>query len=85
VNNPPYLNIQALPQSAKQVVYRFYQDLGKEFPEKKDSFAALIDYMNLTDKSDQLLSFFVMTKHIDRIRGENYLEIFPELECLNIK
>jgi MoaA/NifB/PqqE/SkfB family radical SAM enzyme len=85
VNNPPYLNIQSLNKSTKQSVSRFYKDLGKKYVNQQRHFATVVDYMNLADKSDQLFNFFVMTKHIDRIRGESYLELFPELKSLSTK
>lgn len=82
VNNPPYLNIQALPEVVKQQVVTFYKQVIDDFPDLAQKCQELMDYMLVTDRSDQLLNFFVMTQYIDRLRGQSYLELFPELTCL---
>ena len=74
LNHPDYLNIRCLPTELKnlaQLRLMEYRDLPK--------VQGIIDYMWKEDWTEKLPQFNSYTKELDQSRGQNLLDIVPEL------
>ena len=81
VTEPSYLSITVLPKWAKDMVA---ERLSWSAPSKKvqDNFDQIINYMYNEDNSHRLHEFIDYTKKLDKIRGESFQEVVPELAKL---
>jgi len=90
-HNPKFLNIRALPPPIKIMVAEKFdtlhqwivsQDFGKHVVSQSYSVRnSVIDYMNSGDlHATHWDEFKTYTHRLDAIRGENILDIVPELE-----
>ena len=81
VTEPSYLSITVLPKWAKDMVA---ERLSWSAPSKKvqDNFDQIINYMYNEDNSHRLHEFIDYTKKLDKIRGEGFQEVVPELAKL---
>jgi len=84
--HPEYYSIQILPQRFKERIEEKYLGYISFIEEGKDPHSGgficelngLINYMNKEDNSSLLPEFFKITKALDKIRKEEFFEIFPE-------
>jgi len=84
--SPPMYRIQVLPEVLKACAlesYRRHQEsfLDADGPTARD-FAAVTHSLLAQDRSDLLPGFVAMTRRLDRLRGEDCREVFPELAAL---
>lgn len=88
LQDPRHLRIDIATPAYKQILeQRFQQHL--EWLQGRDplqratrGFESAINFMNATDNSDLLETFWKRSQHLDQIRNENLLENLPELEML---
>ena len=80
-STPEFLSITVLPKWAKDLVA---EKLAWSAPSKKvqDNFDHLVNYMYNEDNSHKLPQFIDYTKKLDKIRGESFAEVVPELAGL---
>lgn len=95
VYHPAHLNIKILPPGFKQKVARkyeeFYQWLEQRFAGQPDFFASqygvprlkgLVQFMMSEDWSRRMPQFREYIRLMDRIRGTDFAEVFPEMSEL---
>ena len=83
---PEMYHMQVLPAALKSRVLEAYQRHQESFldadgPAARD-FAAAARFMAARDRSQLLPEFVAMTRRLDRLRGEDCREVFPELAAL---
>lgn len=83
---PDHYNIQMLPASVKAKVRDKYLRHA-EWAEAKYGFPAeglmsVVEFMEREDKTEHLSTFVDITKRLDKIRGENFVDLFPEMSEL---
>ena len=88
----PYLwDIKALPVDKKQEILDKYNAFieeylrGDEYYQSirvKEHFRAILNYMLEEDRKDDLKNFKQYILSLDKIRNENFKEVFPELSDL---
>jgi MoaA/NifB/PqqE/SkfB family radical SAM enzyme len=81
VHYPDYQEIRVLPPEFKAVVTRKltrYID-GRPAGEPVDQLATVLTFMNSEDRSERMPKLVQYTRSLDRIRGGNVLDTFPEL------
>ena len=83
---PAMYRMQVLPASLKQRVLESYQQhrgsfLNADGPAARD-FVAAERFLQEQDYSELLPGFMAMTRRLDRLRGEDCREVFPELASL---
>jgi hypothetical protein len=93
---PTFLSLKILPENDKKEVeelwkefkswlwenYRQDDDFWKNNPYGWKRWEAVIQFMNSEDHSSQLGSFKTYVNGLDRIRGINFKDYFPELSHL---
>ena len=79
VHHPYFLSCQVLPQNVKKMVSQKFENIYKKFPTKTNRFKTIVDFMNGEDKSHLLYVFKDYIQALDKIRGTNFSQTFPEL------
>jgi MoaA/NifB/PqqE/SkfB family radical SAM enzyme len=93
---PTFLSIKVLPKADKEEIRKEFYDLADwlyinyrqdtDFWEKNPygwkRWLAVLDFMDSDDHSDQLPAFKEYIEHMDKVRGTDFNEIFPELAHL---
>jgi MoaA/NifB/PqqE/SkfB family radical SAM enzyme len=81
VHYPPYLSIRVLPTDYKQLVTDRITDYMKAgwAGQAVDELTEILSFMNSEDHSERMPSLVEYTTTLDRIRGSDLLETFPEL------
>ena len=71
----------------KEVVTNYLQELWKKDcpPELKSSMLGLITSMNSQDMSKTLYESMKKLKKVDEVRGESFIEVFPEFKEMALK
>ena len=86
LQGPAYYRVDAMPDILKQ---RVTERIGNHLVwlEPQDTltratigYKGLLTYMNMRDNSGMLPKFKEVTAILDKVRGENILDAFPELE-----
>ena len=94
--DPEQQSAQILPAELKLEVRRKYEahiqwlsDYEKSTKKSTVSvrrhFQSIIDFVFASDKSHQIHNFLVTVETMDRIRGENFSDVLPELQVLKEK
>ena len=80
-STPEFLSVTVLPKWAKDLVA---EKLAWSAPSKKiqDNFDHIVNYMYNEDNSHKLPQFIDYTKKLDKLRGESFEEVVPELAGL---
>jgi len=84
LQNPTWQRIDLLPKEFKEQIQEKYvkhMDWLKDkdpLTRASKGFQSAIDWMWRRDKSDILERFFANTRKYDKVREENFLEVFPE-------
>lgn len=83
----PWFQIQMLSPEMKEVVTNYLQELWKkDCPlELKSSMLGLITSMNSQDMSKTLYESMKKLKKVDEVRGESFIEVFPEFKEMALK
>ncbi|MFI5347942.1 MAG: twitch domain-containing radical SAM protein [Elusimicrobiota bacterium] len=87
LHGPHEYRIQVLPGGLKgQVAEKFNRHaehlLGRWGGAAKDAaamYSTAVDFMMAQDRTDELERFRVTTRELDRLRGESFAAVFPEL------
>lgn len=81
VQSPDYQDIRVLPSAFKHEVTRKLTQCidGRPAGEPVDELTAILTFMNSEDRSEQMPKLVQYTRMLDRIRGANVLDTFPEL------
>lgn len=88
VQFPKHYSLQSLPKEIKKQIEELYLDMADYCDSHKiervgEQFKMAVNYMNEEDIFEQERNTFRnMTKNLDKIRNESFLEVFPELECM---
>lgn len=91
---PDFMSVQVLPLHVKQLVRKRYNDFFKEKSqhlhpvhrqELRAKFDYILSYMDGRDRSGDLKAFLRKTDQMDRLRGQNFRETFPELAGLLLR
>jgi MoaA/NifB/PqqE/SkfB family radical SAM enzyme len=79
---PNYYCLTSLPPHHKQAVAKMLTDYADKMYDlyrlPKESWIGIINFMNTSDTSNLWPNFVDMTKRLDKIRNQNFLEINPE-------
>ena len=82
IQEPPYLAVHNLPVAAKQLLTEQWNDWAADTHHSiKPQLASLIKYMG-SSEPQHLEKFLTETHAWDRIRGEQWRSVFPELSRL---
>jgi len=88
LQDPPYYRIDIATSDYKQQIVEKFQ-AHIEWLKDKDplqratvGFASAINFINNTDNTHLIETFWKKTEELDRIRKENILDIIPELKAL---
>jgi hypothetical protein len=85
--DPTYMRLQILPKKHKEKIFtRYVEHISylKHFEKTNyiiKDFESILQFME-TDRSSEIPMFLYKTQKVDKIREENFLKIFPELENL---
>jgi len=83
VLTPEIYRMQVLPAALKERVLESYQRHRESFLDADGltayDFAAAARFLQAEDRSGLLPEFVAMTRRLDRLRGEDCREVFPEL------
>lgn len=90
VQAPLCYKIQVLPLEQKERLYQQLQNHIETFVRPRDNaektsenrITAIMNFMMAKDESEWLSDFFLRTEDLDSRRGENFWQVFPELEYL---
>ena len=86
LQDPVLYRMQVLPAALKQRVLESYRRHQESFLDAGGTaardFAAAARFLQEQDCSDLLPGFVAMTRRLDRLRGEDCREVFPELAPL---
>jgi MoaA/NifB/PqqE/SkfB family radical SAM enzyme len=91
VTAPEELRIQILPAAMKRAVERLYREhldwltrvhRVRARARVRAGFETVLRFMNLEDRSALLPRFLDYTAALDRLRGEAFFDVFPELAPL---
>ena len=88
LQDPAHYRIDIAPMEFKQKVYAVYnKHINWLRPRDKlqratVGFESAMQFMNATDNTDLIDTFWQKTHTLDRIRKENILDVCPELEML---
>ena len=88
LQDPPYYRVDIAPQEYKQRLeakYRKHLDwLSDRDPLQRatQGFESAITFMNATDNTQLIDTFWRKTHELDNIRNENILDVLPELRAL---
>ena len=84
--SPAMYRMQVLPAALKERVLESYRRHQESFLDAggraAGDFAAAARSLYAQDCSDLLPAFVAMTRRLDRLRGEDCREVFPELAAL---
>jgi radical SAM protein with 4Fe4S-binding SPASM domain len=88
--DPMPMRIQVLPKKLKDKIAEKYtkhiqwlsQFPAEKIKKVKTEYQGVIDFMFESDRTDLISNFLETTNSIDKIRGENVFEVFPELSGL---
>jgi len=79
VNNiDNYISIQSLPRTEKEKIIKHYETYECSNVIKDRLYDEIIKPMSMTDYSKHNDKFFKNTKILDKIRGENFPDVFPQ-------
>jgi radical SAM protein with 4Fe4S-binding SPASM domain len=88
LQDPPHYRIDIAPNEYKATLTRLYLD-HIEWLRDKDplhraiqGFVSAVNFMDATDNSHLIPTFWEKTRQLDEIRKENCLDIIPELKAL---
>jgi len=83
---PEMYCIQVLPRALKELVLESYRRHQESFLDADGAaaldYAAATRFLEAQDRSELLPRFLAMTRRLDRLRGEDCREVFPELAAL---
>jgi organic radical activating enzyme len=88
LQDPPYYRIDIAPPEYKQQIVEKFQShidwLKDKDPLQRATvgFTSAINFINNTDNTHLIDTFWKKTEELDRIRKENILDIIPELKAL---
>ena len=88
LQSPEYMRIDVLPQEMKQEISKLYQqhcawlDDKDRFKRAITGFHSARNYMTLQDNSNLIPELLVQLDKLDKLRGEDFFSVFPELEGL---
>ena len=88
LTHPRYFSITILPQEDKEKVRELYVEYVEWLNQNKaqahiiQAISGIITYMDSADHTDLLPDFKTQILTIDRLRNENFAEIYPELKHL---
>lgn len=80
---PAHLSLTILPPEIKQKITEKYERVMKQIPleyRPGSRLMSVVDYMNSRDDSHLIPEFFERNEALDKIRDEDFLSNFPELE-----
>jgi len=81
VNNlDNYLSIQALPKTEKEKIIRYYDTFECSKAIKTRLQKEILTPMIMEDYSSTNPSFFQRTEILDKVRGESFVEVYPQYE-----
>lgn len=89
---PRHYSVQALPEPFKRVVRERYEryirdelrPLGEPGRKMAGELRAVLAHMTKRDESRLLPKFLSLTERLDALRGEDFAEVFPELNALRL-
>ena len=73
-----YISIQSLPRTEKEKIIKHYETYECSNVIKDRLYDEIIKPMSMTDYSKHNDKFFKNTKILDKIRGENFPDVFPQ-------
>ena len=81
VYNPDYQNVRVLPTEFKKIVTEKLSNFMETRlnGQKTGNLTAILDHMNSANETDKLSGLIEYTRVLDRARGTNFLDVFPEL------
>jgi len=86
LEEPAIYRMQVLPLTLKERVLEAYRRHQESFMDAEGTtarnFAAAARFLQAQDRSELLPEFVAMTRRLDRMRGEDCREVFPELAAL---
>ncbi|MEQ1876821.1 MAG: twitch domain-containing radical SAM protein [Bdellovibrionia bacterium] len=88
--SPSYYRAQILPVALKDRMRKLYEDHIESFiatrrprnSKVEKAFKAALSFTMAKNRPDLLPAFLRVTREIDRLRNENFIEVFPELAPL---
>ena len=89
LQGPEYYRIDVLPEVMKQEVLKIYNDHisyledKDEFKRAINGFKSAMNFMTGTDNSKLIPDLIKNLDKLDKLRKENFFDIFPELKRLN--
>jgi sulfatase maturation enzyme AslB (radical SAM superfamily) len=92
VTFPTHLRVQALPAELKQQMRERYQQhlhdfvagFGDAGAGATRAFRSALHFVDEADYTAELPAFRDMTRRLDRLRGEDFNAVFPELAALGV-
>jgi MoaA/NifB/PqqE/SkfB family radical SAM enzyme len=88
LTHPTYYSMSSLPQDLKEqarIYWESYKQRAIEMGANDfliEEISKVIRYMDIGDLSSHLNDFKIETQNKDKIRRENFVEVFPELKTL---
>ena len=88
LQSPEYYRIDVLPEVMKQEVLKIYNDHisyledKDEFKRAINGFKSAMNFMTGTDNSSLISELLKNLDKLDKLRKENFFDIFPELKRL---
>lgn len=84
---PPILHVSVLPDKVRKDICKRIENFINDYEQKydvriRDHFPALFWHLKKTWNKRNCVEFKEFTNTMDKIRGENTLEIIPELDCI---
>lgn len=76
---PQHLNIRILPEKLKKEITTKINSWQEKLPTRRDKIDAIVQHMNSEDHSHLLPRFKEYIESLDKMRGTNFSETFPEL------
>ena len=84
----PWFQIQMLPEDIKKIASIYLEALSRKdyyAQELKVSMLGLVSSMNSVDWSDKMPEAVKKLKKVDEVRGESFIETFPEYRNMVLK
>jgi radical SAM protein with 4Fe4S-binding SPASM domain len=89
LQDPVHYRIDIAPSEYKQQLTKVYQDhiqwlesTGDSLGRASQGFKSAIKFLNATDNTHLIKTFWKKTQELDEIRRENCLDVIPELKAL---
>jgi hypothetical protein len=89
MQDPPFYRIDIAPAEYKEVLtQKYYQhtewlkSMGDPLGRATQGFESAITFLNATDNTHLIDTFWRKTHELDTIRNENILDTIPELRAL---